>query len=180
MRADRHSPGKEWTVEEKAKAAALWNDGVSAGKIAARFGVERNSIIGLVHRNRTLFTRQGGKPKAETKLSGKAAHVIIVDEVKLAPSKSEPKPTYVKPSALGASIGMQMRSGAKPTRRYDHAGDDLASVAFFDLGRRQCRWPVNGFDDRSGAAMPCCGAEIVPGRSYCQAHLKLAYKVMRP
>lgn len=191
MRNDIHNPGKVWTDEEKANAARLWNDGASAAQIAAHFCVMRNSIIGLVNRNRDIFTRRSRKTTATISTIRKPVKAVPVPApkpdkaarpVKPAPvprrREPEEKPVYVKPSALAASLGLPVRSGSKPKRSYDHAGTTENPVAFIDLGPRQCRWPVEGFEDRSGTGMPCCGKDIVPGRSYCRHHLNLAYKVI--
>lgn len=42
------------------KAAKLWSDGVSASQIAARFGVTRNVVMGIVSRNRDIFPGKNG------------------------------------------------------------------------------------------------------------------------
>jgi hypothetical protein len=47
-----------WTDEKRAEVAKLWNEGLSATIIGRRYGVSRNSIIGLVYRM-NLTRREG-------------------------------------------------------------------------------------------------------------------------
>lgn len=63
---------KKWTPEDKVKVAELMKEGLSAGMICKSFGVTRNSICGLVMRDKTLTAiglrgrGGGGKPRRFT------------------------------------------------------------------------------------------------------------------
>lgn len=183
MKKEPRLSGFRWTDETKAQAAKLWNDGVSAGQIAVAMNVSRNTVIGMVNRNRALFRRKSSDVVKPAPINGETPK-LVVDKIALRPAparpKPEEKPTYVKPSALGASLGLHMRSTSPPKANFAHAGTAgiAGPVPFMDLTSKQCHWPLNDFNDRSGADMPCCGQAIVPGRSYCQNHLNLAYKVI--
>jgi hypothetical protein len=43
--------------ERNAEIIRLWNDGVAARDIVRRMGITKNTIIGVVNRNRDLVTR---------------------------------------------------------------------------------------------------------------------------
>jgi hypothetical protein len=43
--------------ERNAEIINLWNDGVAARDIVRRMGITKNTIIGVVNRNRDLVTR---------------------------------------------------------------------------------------------------------------------------
>lgn len=52
-----------WTEELVAQAAKLWNSGMGAAKVAQTLGPRftKNSVIGLTHRNPTLFVSKRAK-----------------------------------------------------------------------------------------------------------------------
>lgn len=44
-----------------------------------------------------------------------------------------------------------------------------------ELGRHDCRWPVN--DAGQGEVHLFCGAAAAEGKSYCADHCRLAYRM---
>lgn len=51
-----------------------------------------------------------------------------------------------------------------------------AGVAFLDLRRRDCRFPLGGRDD---PPTTFCGEPALPGRPYCRHHHRIAYTATR-
>lgn len=47
-----------WTAENIIAASDLYRQGISFGKIAAKFGTTRDSVIGVAFRNRDLFPKR--------------------------------------------------------------------------------------------------------------------------
>lgn len=62
-----HGLSEAWTQADLDKAHALFQMGMSAGQIGAAMGRSRNSIIGIMHRNRDLFPK---KPPGTAKAKG--------------------------------------------------------------------------------------------------------------
>jgi hypothetical protein len=62
-----------WTDTNKAEAAELWRSGQSAATIADKFGCSRNSIIGVMHRNRDIFKRPTDREPSVPKTTDRQA-----------------------------------------------------------------------------------------------------------
>ena len=52
-------------------------------------------------------------------------------------------------------------------------------VEFADLTRAQCHFPLSRVEDVSGKTMPCCGAAVLKGLSYCADHQRLSSDAWR-
>jgi GcrA cell cycle regulator len=150
------SRGKRWSEEGKQRIKTLWDDGKTAGEIAAIFGVERNAILGVIHRNKwqrggtkqgaaALTKMQHRRAKAEGKPPPPSPKVF---KIKRAPEDIQP-PTFIpEPPAPAKAL----------------------NVAFMDLRRNQCRWPLGE------SPFLFCGLPQHGGRPYCPAHSRIAYQ----
>ncbi|MBB2841438.1 UNVERIFIED_ORG: GcrA cell cycle regulator [Rhizobium etli] len=169
-----------WTEERIALAEKMWKDGQSATLIAAKVqGVSRNSVLGIMNRERARFPLRG-KGKGATEAKPRAAREKVVREQKPAkPQVSKPK----VPARL-ASFGL-IAYAPKPTSStpFPHRGAVLeggapAGVPFIDLTSRQCAWPLTDFRDADGPDMPCCGlprrGEDTPDSAYCPGHAAIS------
>lgn len=152
-----------WTQVFRDKIAGLLRDGMSAKKIGAIMGVSRNSIIGLVRRDKDLSAigfKNGGfkvvprvKPPVPRKNAGITA-TLIHDRIEQRRIASKPVP--IVEIFDGARIG--------------------PGVPLMALQRGQCKYPVN--DAHGGDPHLFCAAPVLPverGRSliracYCAAH----------
>lgn len=140
-----------WTDDHKSEAARLWNEGLSASQICGVFGVSRNSVIGIAHRNPDLFMKKGdvykghgrgGKPKQEKGERRITIRSLVVDEV----DEPMPDPTSYDGERLLVAKDLMARNDAT-----------------------DCHWPLN-----SGGPFVYCCAPKVKGSSYCGPHANRA------
>lgn len=137
--------------------AKLWNkDGLSMSEIGSHYGMTRQQVAGIIHRNRDLFESRrdanGKKPRkpivtASQKANQrrKAFHAVkVAEEAAIAPV--EP----VEPEIDG--------------KEYDAMRLPLAKD-LLDLDPCHCRWPLTD----NGPHLFCC-AEVVTGSPYCAHH----------
>lgn len=156
--------GYDWTEEREKLLSKLWMDGLSCSQIANRFGnaITRNAVIGKVHRMRlpdrqsAIHKARGGKTRARNARKAK-------------PPKQRPwekkKPAPIKPVELYQPLGETIVVDPKNRR----------GVA--DLLPNQCRWPIG---DPQEADFHFCDRDGVPGKSYCEHHLKVAFPPIVP
>lgn len=143
-----------WTDERIHELKRLWARGESASLIAATLGgVTRNAIIGKVHR----LGLSGRATMSRDNKSRRQARA----------RRKDPKP--VQPTKTRAAVASLF---SKPEPLPSQQATDVARVAFVDLGEHQCRW---GVGDPQHANFGFCGAEKVPGLSYCSHHARRAY-----
>lgn len=143
-------------------AAALWARGLTMGQIAAELGVNKGVISGLVDRNRKHFPR-----RKERTFTLVPADIPAPEWGERAAAADD----YLSVSDLpdhDVSVPVRMK-GAKPWRLKEVATADLG-LSLLDLDSQCCKWPIS---DRPYAF---CGGPVVAGRSYCQGHLRLAYR----
>ena len=105
-----------WTESAKAKVRELWAEGYSASQIGAVFGVTRNSIIGLCHRNYYPHPpRRKAKPGQPPP-----------------PRQRSPLPRRERP----------MDSRIPPAPPPPAPELPIGSLTIMDLMEQHCRWPT--------------------------------------
>ena len=179
-------PEAVWSDENIAKAAALWEEGLSASGIGDKLGVTRNAVIGVVHRNRELFRRrrlEGAKVDKEQVRPSKAISLVHRSPDKRAPaggaSATLPKPMPARPKGILDSLFPgNAPSGPVPgsTGIYQHRDrsvSDTPARAFHAVQAGECRWPLTNFGDPDSADMPCC-ASPTDGKVYCPTHSSIS------
>lgn len=164
--------GGDWTEDTLKEAAALWMQGKSAAQIGNAIGRSRNAVLGKAHRMPELFPARGDRRPSVTvrrvveKLRGPRATPV---RVKSAPAPRTPR--LPKPEPVDVPDGW-IRERGEPIRNdlsvFALAG--IEPVAFVDLGRDACRFPLQAAEVKAGPDMPCCGAKTEEGKSYCDAH----------
>lgn len=150
----------------------LWVEGLSVSAIAARLGVGKCVISGIVYRNREMFAGRPSpihkrldpaearareierKREARRRASGKRAPCSVVSEPRARPASASPP----RPAPAPA-----------PTLPEPPAPVSVAARAI----TRPCQWPTGG-DTRAGR-WTVCGAQALPGHSYCDCHYRVAY-----
>ena len=136
-----------WTDDILAKAAHSWKAGASIDEIAEAAGATRSAMLGTIQRRRDLF------PARRT--------------------KCQPKP-IPKPVAPAMPVFENAPSAVRSVNdlsRFQIAGS--SPVAFVDLGRRQCRFPLECLEVVSGPETLCCGAKTEDLASYCTGHRRV-------
>ncbi len=137
----------------------LWSEGLSASQIAAELGgVTRNAVIGKVHRL-GLSGRAKAKPatmarpRKVVKAAARTSTIVVrgnlamVEMVDAVPEAMPVRENVVIPMSKRISI-MELREGV-------------------------CRWPLG---DPLQAEFAYCGADCGGGKTYCEAHSRLAFQ----
>ena len=142
------SPSSRWPAESVAAIRSLAGEGLSGREISDRFGVSRNTIIGVCYRNKISLGGNGTLTQKRV-LNSNVPNVALkrkeARQRRAAPVKA-PKPV---PQPVGVPGG----------------------IPIHQLTSSTCHWPVH-------TALPgrYCG-EHAEGSSYCAHHRAKAYRV---
>lgn len=142
-----------WDEPTVAELGRLWkSEGGSAGEIAKRWGVTRNTV--LAKANRTFGPRGGG-----------------ADTLKLGQRHSGRKGRAAQLQARPAGVDQRTRLSPKAAPPPRAATPDEAPVVppkrFIDAAGTDCQWPFG----EPGADMLVCGVPAADGR-YCADHAR--------
>jgi hypothetical protein len=162
--------GEAWT-----EAATLWRQGWSAGKIALRFGVTRNVVIGIVVRNRDEFPAKDARKLVTSRWKEREGKPLALKRV-----KTPRQPVAKKPKAISQrhrmdptvhverlqTAGHLIQSNFLLSGSNIHA--DQGGKTLADLETYECRWAVNA-PDRGGIHL-FCGRPNLKGRPFCAEH----------
>jgi GcrA cell cycle regulator len=148
-----------WDDERIEQLKKLWSEGLSASQIATELGgVTRNAVIGKVHRL-GLSGRAKAKPAAvarprkivKTNLRstsiGVRGNLAVVELADAEPEIMPARENVVIPMSRRISI-MELREGV-------------------------CRWPLG---DPLQTDFAYCGADCGVGKTYCEAHARIAFQ----
>nr|CAD6410964.1 GcrA cell cycle regulator [Rhizobium sp. Q54] len=166
----------EWTPDNVAKAQEMWRDDKPAADIASALGTSRSSVLGKAARLRDRFPL---RDPLKSKTMDAVARRDGVERRRASSPRMRAKPAPVNKVRQRAlerartevpnwadSVQILPKSDLSRFRL-----ESVEPVAFVDLGRRQCRFPLECFEVKSGPRTPCCGAETEIGIDYCGAHL---------
>ncbi|MBV8447043.1 MAG: GcrA cell cycle regulator [Hyphomicrobiales bacterium] len=152
-----------WDGERVELLRKLWQEGISASRIAAQLGagITRNAVIGKVHR---------------LGLAGRA---------KPAAPSAAPRPRRVSPpSATQRTVALRgntmMLREVVVAEEYEPAVLPKAvvipiseRVTITELRENMCRWPLG---DPLTPEFRYCGTKCDPSASYCMPHGRMAYQ----
>lgn len=143
-----------WTEESTATLKQMWAEGHSATVIAERLGgLSRNAVIGKIGRLRLKDDSIKLRPTpASVGRPPKKVSVARLPRVKPKPIKFGSGPITSEPVVADA---------VKP---------DALNLTLLELGRRDCRWPVDGEKDQT----VFCGHNQAEGSSCCEYHKRAA------
>jgi GcrA cell cycle regulator len=155
-----------WTEGNVETLKRLWDQGWSCGQISMSQQMigcfSRNAVFGKIHRmglparatavRKKIVRRCSNVPKSYHQ-SGKAQH-----QNKRALHELHP-PRKVLTTDAGYYATVESWQTASKTL-----------VAIPELDDCHCRWPIG-----DPKVIGCCGAEKVPGLSYCQGHARVAF-----
>jgi GcrA cell cycle regulator len=158
--------GMTWTEERVELLTRLWNEGLSASRIAAELGgsITRNAVIGKVHR---LGLAGRGKANAPAARGRKAAEPSDASAAEPLPEEDiEPAVVEAAPPAGGAA--------APVSPAPDRVGVPVSDrVTIMELREFMCRWPIG---DPTTAEFRYCGGRAITGLPYCGHHAQVAYQ----
>lgn len=155
---------------DRDRAAIMWADDKTIGDIADFFGVTRNTVSGLMNRNRKLF------PK---KTDG--AMDLNPNGQRGGPNKpwKERKPyTRISTQNIHRARNEAARREVEefgpdtsPLLQIEHTDAEMLNKGkeLLDLNQHDCRWPLNG-----GHPFVFCAA-ATDGDTYCRHHALRAY-----
>ena len=153
-----------WDGERVELLRKLWQDGISASRIAAQLGagITRNAVIGKVHRlglagrAKPSVTAGAPRPKrtattahAPQKTVALRGNTVMLREVIIA----EDYEPAVKPEAIVIPISER--------------------VTITELRENMCRWPLG---DPLAPEFRYCGTKCDPAHPYCVPHGRMAYQ----
>jgi GcrA cell cycle regulator len=148
-----------WDDNRIEQLKKLWSEGLSASQIAGELGgVTRNAVIGKVHRL-GLSGRAKAKPAsvarprkvvktvARTSTISVRGNLAVIEMVDVEPEVMPVRENVVIPMSKRITI-MELREGV-------------------------CRWPLG---DPMHADFAYCGADCGGGKTYCEAHARVAFQ----
>ncbi|HEX2939463.1 MAG TPA: GcrA family cell cycle regulator [Rhodopila sp.] len=178
-----------WDEETIRLLRALWAEGLSTAEIGRRLGVSKNAIVGKAHRldldarpshirRETLRTVSADGPvpalSAGATLPPLPSHSAPSAPVQAA-TGSEPSQTV--PSAVPSAPAAPVASPA-PARLVTPVAAPIARLvphpapAPIRRSNVACCWPIG---EPGTKGFRFCDESSVPGKPYCEEHVKLAY-----
>ena len=147
-----------WTPELIKELKKLWKKGLTTGEIGRSIGMSKNAVVGKAHR---LGLESRPSPI-------KREEVIPQKEKGIRVPKKEPK--TIAPKVVAPPKMVEPAPEVKPVKKARPG--KTGGVKLVDLKPASCRWPEG---DPKEAEFHFCGAEVVPGKSYCDEHCAIAY-----
>jgi GcrA cell cycle regulator len=149
-----------WDENRIEQLRKLWADGLSASQIAAELGgVTRNAVIGKVHR-----LGLSGRAKAKSA-------AVVRPRVKAA-AKPQRIQTIVSRGNLAVVEVVEARAEMVPMREAVVIPMSRR-ISIMELREGVCRWPMG---DPLQADFVYCGADCGVGKTYCEAHARIAFQ----
>ena len=155
-----------WTDERVDLLRRLWEDGLSASRIATQIGgISRNAVIGKVHRlglaGRVKPSEAAPVPARRKPLG--EPQVEIVEE-----------PTLPEPPAIVSHRPAPDFPLAPPAPAPEPSALAVSQrVTIMDLRESMCRWPLG---DPTSPDFRFCGGRSIAGLPYCTHHAQIAYQ----
>jgi GcrA cell cycle regulator len=157
-----------WTEERVELLRRLWQEGLSASRIASELGgVTRNAVIGKVHR---LGLSGRGQPSSSIKRQRKPRLAAS------APGPRRPR----RPMSIGNTA---LKADAEPLAEADPRRADSIVVPIAKrltiekLTERTCKWPIGHPSEED---FHFCGHDSLEGLPYCRYHARIAYQAPDP
>lgn len=155
-----------WSTEQVTCLRALWNEGMTASRIAAQIGATRNAVIGKVHRlglagrpRPVSATPRVRSSKGAAEQSGQRkmtlTHMPFVMQFDRNLALAPILETITQPRIEAVVIPISER------------------VTIQDLGLGMCRWPLG---DPLTPEFRYCGSRCDPAGPYCIGHKQMAYQ----
>lgn len=154
--------------KQKEQVFALWKAGQSAGEIGSFFGVSRNVILGLIHRNKNKVGSVMERSADAHPANPKPGETI---PRRRPPRARSPKATNPPPLPPEPFIEASMTPERMPLDPVD-ALLSLRGVVGSTTAY-QCRFPVGT------PILYFCDRDAMPGQPYCSEHHQLCCEPIR-
>lgn len=153
-----------WATEEaRDQIAVMLAEGLTGAQIAHRFGVTRNAVIGIIHRDKRLkaigFKRSPGPQNTE-----KARDIRV--EAKRRKNVRGGTVSLNKIKAARAIVALLDEAPDIPGR---FGAPHVAGIDLMMLTECRCKWPIN-----DGGPFLFCGEVKRADRPYCAYHATAA------
>ena len=175
--SDQHTSKEavlSWTDERVDLLRKLWQDGLSASRIATELagGVTRNAVIGKVHR-----LGLSGRIKTQAVASTMRQKTTKPPQGSAGPGMTTPHRAAAMPMRGNLALAVQERAAPMPQSRRsydDNVVSMTAQVTIMELRESMCRWPMG---DPSSPDFRYCGGKSPIGEGpYCPYHSRMAYQ----
>jgi GcrA cell cycle regulator len=148
-----------WDDNRIEQLKKLWSEGLSASQIAAELGgVTRNAVIGKVHR-----LGLSGRAKAKPASVARPRKVV----------KTAARTTTISVRGNLAVVEMMEAVTEVVPVRENVVIPISRRISIMELREGLCRWPIG---DPLHADFVYCGADCGAGRTYCEAHARVAFQ----
>jgi GcrA cell cycle regulator len=164
---------------DKDAAAEMWSDGLSITDIAARYGVTRSKISGMMNRDRERFPKRRADAPRYARTGGRKPQPKPPGE-----QRAKPLHNNVGNKMLGMRNTRKARMEAtkREAEEFEAGTSPLLEIApddalrlndgkeLIDLGVDECRFALN-----NGSPFIFCSAATDDGAVYCSHHAMRAY-----
>lgn len=148
-----------WDDNRIEQLKKLWSEGLSASQIAGELGgVTRNAVIGKVHR-----LGLSGRAKAKPAAAARPRKVV---------KTTQRTTTIVSRGNLAVVEMVDMEPEVMPVRE-NVVIPMSRRISIMELREGVCRWPMG---DPLHADFAYCGADCGGGKTYCEAHARVAFQ----
>lgn len=160
------------TVKQIEEARKLWREGLSAGKIAKKIGATRSSVCGYAYRHRGDFPARVTEPVIRHEIPT----VADLDVKKPQPAPKRTKSTSPRLADSGL-FALESKPPQSIPRREELPKPEVLveSVDILGLTNHTCRFPLSEFSEKCGPDTLYCGAEPLPGKSWCRKHAAVVF-----
>lgn len=147
----------------------LWSEGLSASQIASELGgVTRNAVIGKVHR-----LGLSGRAKAKPASVARPRTKTIVKQAPMRSSGGGSSGGGVVRGNLAVAEILDVELVVQPKPRENVVIPMSRRISIMELREGVCRWPMG---DPLQPDFAYCGADSTIGKTYCEAHARIAFQ----
>ena len=161
------------TAETVKEARALWDEGYTTTVIGQKMGRSKNAICSIARRfDFPIRETRGGRPKSaeagqrSPQMSYTGGKVVHLAGYKPPPKQVPAPPAPAPPVQAIAAVPALLPVAQEPP-----------PAVFKPRAFSACCWPMWGTERPT---QRFCDAKSVPGKPYCVAHCRIAYRVPEP
>lgn len=159
-----------WTDERVEKLKRMAREGLSASKIAERFGggCTRNAVIGKIFRMGLMWADSSPKARAR-----KSTSLLQVRRQRAKPVRTDENRETFHPVKYGPQRDKAMIAADNWKPAPEVVPPVLVTLA--DWPDDKCRWPYAGWLEPVSFGCTC---ERLPGLPYCESHSRRAFATL--